>query len=405
MTAQAFLTTDSIDNLTAGSNLTFTPTAMSGTINGAAWKIQKGMLLTLEPNTGNIEVVEVSAVTSTTFTVVSTTKTHNGTTTPFQIMGHVFNQRHDAAGELDGGSGRGAGASVQYAFNGGATSGTSNIDRIRDAQGHGGVTATTLNGSVSSGGTSLVLASVAGLYPGMQIAIYGSGVNEAVYVAKNYTVGSTTIPLTTGLLYAHTNGAYAVYSVHNVQGPLGNPFLPDGLPVALGAMVDMSSQWYYATQGVPGLPGILATGSYSKTFTLLSATSPSGPAITPGTPVTGLGGFRSMTIYANIQGATGGTLDIYLQFSPDGGTTWVDWGHFPQLTAGASGIQRVGTFSRVSPQNTLTPLVTVGSATSPALAANNFVGGDWGDRLRTLLIAGTGTTAGTTQTILAVATT
>jgi cellobiose phosphorylase len=47
-----------------------------------------------------------------------------------------------------------------------------------------------------------------------------------------------------------------------------------------------------------------------------------------------------------------------------------------------------------------TTLATVGTGTSPALTANSILGGDWGDRLRTLMVAGSGTSAGAAQTIL-----
>lgn len=129
----------------------------------------------------------------------------------------------------------------------------------------------------------------------------------------------------------------------------------------------------------------------------LSSTSPASATTTAGTPVTGLGGYRSMSIYAKLTGATGGTLDVYLQYSPDGGTTWVDYAHFPQVAGGASAIYRVWNVSKSAQQTTL---ATVGTGTSPALTANSILGGDWGDRLRTLMVAGSGTSAGAAQTIL-----
>jgi hypothetical protein len=133
----------------------------------------------------------------------------------------------------------------------------------------------------------------------------------------------------------------------------------------------------------------------------LSFTSPSSATTTAFTPATGLGGYRSMAVYAALQGGTGGTLDVYVQISPDGGTTWVDYAHFAQLAAGAAQVFRLFTVSKAGQQ---TAIATVGTGTSPALAASTVVGGDWGDRLRVVAVAGAGTTAGAAQTIKCVLT-
>jgi hypothetical protein len=99
--------------------------------------------------------------------------------------------------------------------------------------------------------------------------------------------------------------------------------------------------------------------------------------------------FDAIQIQASLVGATGGVLNVYVQSSLDGGASWYDLVHFPQLADGASAIVYVCSLS--SPQ--LTPVV-VGTGTSPALAANTVVGGAWGDRLRLLMVAGTGTNTG-----------
>jgi|SRR5579885_1167592 len=136
----------------------------------------------------------------------------------------------------------------------------------------------------------------------------------------------------------------------------------------------------------------------TTTVTLVNAASPSASGTTAQPAVTGLGGYRTATIYANIQGGTGGTLDIYIQISPDGGTTWIDYIHFAQLAAGASAVTKIIPISKLTP--TTTGITTVGTGTSPALAANTVVGGDFGDRMRVVFVAGAGTSAGATQTIL-----
>lgn len=149
--------------------------------------------------------------------------------------------------------------------------------------------------------------------------------------------------------------------------------------------------------------------SYTADF---SFTSPASATTTAQTPVTGLGGFRSVAIYANIQGGTGGTLDLTIQFSPDGGTTWVDYARFAQLAAGAAAIHRVWMFSKDQPRPTvlgdaagagvIVGPATIGVGTSPAITAASAIGGEWGDRLRIVAVAGAGTSAGAAQNIKAI---
>lgn len=141
------------------------------------------------------------------------------------------------------------------------------------------------------------------------------------------------------------------------------------------------------------MPSLTASQGYKVID--LSATSPSSATTTAYTPVTGLAGYGSMSIYANIQGGTGGTLDIYIQYSPDEGTTWVDYAHFTQFASGAAAIHRVWTVSRSAQQTTI---ATVGVGTSPAMSAG-IIGGEWGDRLRLVMVAGSSTSAGAVQTI------
>lgn len=101
--------------------------------------------------------------------------------------------------------------------------------------------------------------------------------------------------------------------------------------------------------------------------------------------------FSSLSVTAALVGATGGPLDIYLQTSFDGGTTWVDYAHFPQLLAGAAPVKYAFTTS-MNAQNAAP--VVVGNNTTPALAVNTVVGGAWGDRFRLLFVAGAATTVG-----------
>lgn len=105
----------------------------------------------------------------------------------------------------------------------------------------------------------------------------------------------------------------------------------------------------------------------------------------------GLDSFLSLTVVAKLVGATGGTLDVYLQSSPDQGTTWVDYAHFPQLAAGAAAVRYA--FATAQGVQSAAPVV-VGINGAPALAANTIVGGAWGDRLRLVMVAGAATTIG-----------
>jgi hypothetical protein len=105
---------------------------------------------------------------------------------------------------------------------------------------------------------------------------------------------------------------------------------------------------------------------------------------------------ESLTIIADIRGATGGTLDVYLQTTHDGGATWFDFAHTVQLTAGAAQVRRAWHVNRATP---VTASTVIGTATTPALAADTIVGGSWGDALRIVFVAGASTTVGASQTI------
>lgn len=141
-----------------------------------------------------------------------------------------------------------------------------------------------------------------------------------------------------------------------------------------------------------------------KTYnaTLFSGTTASSGGTAAQTPVTDLGDYASMTVYAKLAGPTGDTLDAYIQYSPDGGTTWVDYAHFAQQAAAAATNYKTFSVSRGAQQTTIT---TVGINTTPALAANTVVGGSWGDRLRVVFVSGASTSAGAAVQILAVLTT
>lgn len=128
---------------------------------------------------------------------------------------------------------------------------------------------------------------------------------------------------------------------------------------------------------------------------LISETSPAAVGTATGGHVGMLQNYDSLTIRATLTGATGGTLDVYLQTSVDG-SEWVDYIHFAQIAAAAAAVTKVVVVSRAGQQAAIT---TVGTNTSPALAANAVVGGDFGNQMRAVFVAGAGTTRGAAQVI------
>lgn len=104
-----------------------------------------------------------------------------------------------------------------------------------------------------------------------------------------------------------------------------------------------------------------------------------------------IGDYEGAELIAELVGATGGTLDVYVQLSPDGGLNWYDVIHFPQLASGGAAVIYQAPLSTAT--NTSTPVV-VGKNLSPALAVNVVVNGAFTDRLRLVMKAGSGTSAG-----------
>lgn len=130
----------------------------------------------------------------------------------------------------------------------------------------------------------------------------------------------------------------------------------------------------------PSAPGTAASSQFVSTS--------AGP---PGVATQQLDDYQAVSIEANLIGATGGTLDVYVQISTDMGTTWYDYVHYTQLANGASAISYVS--SCASGAQNLS-LATIGKNLNPALAAGTAVGGAWGDRFRLVMVAGSGTTVG-----------
>lgn len=128
----------------------------------------------------------------------------------------------------------------------------------------------------------------------------------------------------------------------------------------------------------------------------LSGTSPNAAATTAGKSAGGLHKYNAIRVDATLTGATGGALDVYLQTSHDEGVSWNDFAHYAQLAGGAGVATYSFTAARSAP---VTSIVVTGRDATPALAANSVLGGEFGDRLRVLFVAGVGTSAGAGQTI------
>ena len=137
----------------------------------------------------------------------------------------------------------------------------------------------------------------------------------------------------------------------------------------------------------------------SATTQTFTATSPASPSTTATAAFVGLEKFDSIRIDATLTGATGGTLDVYLQrLVSTGPNVWVDWVHFPQIPAA----QAAKSYSLTTEVTATVPVVVgIGTDAAPgvALAANTSVGGHPGQQVRVVFVAGASTTAGATQTI------
>ena len=122
--------------------------------------------------------------------------------------------------------------------------------------------------------------------------------------------------------------------------------------------------------------------------------------------VGGFSEFDSFTILGDLVGATGGTLDLYLQRRVVAdGSVWADWLHFTQLAGGAAA-------TRLHYSSQQNPAAAAGVAVgimndaltgAVALAANTITPGHPGDALRLVAVAGAGTSAGALVSVYVVA--
>ena len=115
------------------------------------------------------------------------------------------------------------------------------------------------------------------------------------------------------------------------------------------------------------------------------------------TPITGMGQYTSYTIIADLLGATGGTLDVLLEHSPDG-TNFYEHNRYVQLASGAAAIS----YSVVKfPTSQAILVVGKNLTTTTAITSNLSITAPLFDIWRVRFIAGAGTSAGALQSIRA----
>ncbi len=142
------------------------------------------------------------------------------------------------------------------------------------------------------------------------------------------------------------------------------------------------------TQKVEGVAGGEAVGVSlpGAQRTLLASTVIAANGTTVGTAVTGLDAYTMLTKLLTIADkamAGAATVNIYLQYSPDGGTTWDDLWSSAQITAAA-----LPNGKRVAFLNSPSGSTTGGRAvTDGTLAAGTFNNVSWCDRVRVKVVA------------------
>lgn len=135
-----------------------------------------------------------------------------------------------------------------------------------------------------------------------------------------------------------------------------------------------------------------------RTQTLFSGTSPAAASTVVAGTLVGLSQEAVAVIDAQLLGATGGTLDVYIQSSMDadqaGGGTWYDVIHYTQLAAAAGAIRWIVTLSRGFNKIAAVPNSANPVSGTPTLTANTIIPDALGNALRVVLVAGAGTSAG-----------
>lgn len=114
--------------------------------------------------------------------------------------------------------------------------------------------------------------------------------------------------------------------------------VPVGCAFALVELLDTTGTW--SIQVTPYLSADRAALPYRFATDLLGATIITANGTVAGSAVEGFGGLRALLLLLTLAAKTmdaGTTLDVYVQTSPDDGTTWDDVCHFSQVTSAAMG--------------------------------------------------------------------
>lgn len=123
-------------------------------------------------------------------------------------------------------------------------------------------------------------------------------------------------------------------------------------------------------------------GGGSGVLTLLDSTTITGNTATAGDATTHLDIYNRATVLLTVSGKVfdgGTTLDVYLQYSPDEGTTWDDIAHFAQVTSAAVGD---GTYVLSLNNGTAGVADRATDDADGTLAANGVRNIPWCDRVR-----------------------
>lgn len=137
----------------------------------------------------------------------------------------------------------------------------------------------------------------------------------------------------------------------------------------------------------------------TQTLTI-SGTTPNAPGnAVVGVAVGPLDDYDALQVVVTSQGATGGTLDLYLQ-ATFGDGLWMEYAHFTQLAAAAPANTKVYTLSKSDVTSRAgVAIAPLNANPTPTLAAATVIGGPWGRQFRLVAVAGVGTSAGAAQTV------
>lgn len=118
---------------------------------------------------------------------------------------------------------------------------------------------------------------------------------------------------------------------------------------------------------------------------------------TYGAATPGLQSYDALKGRIAIAGLTGGTLDVSVQGSWDGGTTWDECAAFAQATAAASSV--TSDFSVVLDSTVRTIRSGTLASAAPILTAGTICAGPWAPILRLVAKTGGGVSSGATITL------